>query len=182
MICGRPIFHRACILLRFPLPIGAAKRGFREGCTLVVDRLCDFQSDLGLHHHGDLFWLAPFFLIVLADYNPFRQINGVWCHGWMAPCQVTFDVQDPRGGTAPRNRTCFQGRGVSRKSDIMLKTPLEPNLKNGGVWGGGLRKFFAARGYCQREGHPGPPNPPPPPPNEIHSVRHLRTVGYAAQV
>ena len=52
MICGRPIFHRACILLRFPLPIGAAKRGFREGCTLVVDRLCDFQSDLGLHHHG----------------------------------------------------------------------------------------------------------------------------------
>ena len=48
---------------------------------------------------------AFFFLIVLADYNPFRQINGVWCHGWMAPCQVSFDVQNPRGGTPPGNRT-----------------------------------------------------------------------------
>ena len=53
------------------------------------------------------------------------------------------------------------GGGDSRKSDIMLKTPPEPNLKKGGFWGGGLRGFFAARGYCPRKGHPGPPNPPP---------------------
>ena len=44
----------------------------------------------------------------------------------------------------------------------MLKTPPEPNLKKGGVLGGGgLRAFFAAWGYCPREGHPGPPNPSP---------------------
>ena len=59
-----------------------------------------------------------------------------------------------------------QGGGVSRKSDIMLKNPLEPNLKKGGGWGV-LRGFFGARGYCPREGHPAPP------PNEIHSVGHL---------
>ena len=61
MIGERPRFHKACILLRFPLPIRAAKRGFGEGCTLVVDRLCHFQSDLGLHHHEGFFWMAPFF-------------------------------------------------------------------------------------------------------------------------
>ena len=98
-------FRRACILLRFPLPIGAAKRGFREGCTLIVNRLCHFQGDLRLHHHGDFFGSPLFFLIILANYNPFRQINGVWCHGGMASCQVSFDVQNPWGGTAPRNRT-----------------------------------------------------------------------------
>ena len=54
-MCGRPRFHRPCILLQFPLPIGASKRGFREGRTLVVGRLSHFQSDLGLHHHGDFF-------------------------------------------------------------------------------------------------------------------------------
>ena len=26
---------------------------------------------------------------------------------------------------------------------------------------GVLREFFAVRGYCPQEGHPGPPNPPP---------------------
>ena len=31
-----------------------------KGRTLVVDRLCHFQSDLGLHHHGDFFG-SPFF-------------------------------------------------------------------------------------------------------------------------
>ena len=59
MIRGRPRFQRACIFLRLLLPIGAAKRGFREGCTLVVDRLCHFQSDLGLHHHGGFLGSPP---------------------------------------------------------------------------------------------------------------------------
>ena len=54
-----------------------------------------------------------------------------------------------------------QGGQVSRKSDIMLKNPPEPNLKKGGgSGGGGFKGFFAARGCCPREGHPGPPNPP----------------------
>ena len=90
-----------------PPPVSTPKRerGFREGRILVVDRLCHFQSDLGLHHHGDFFGSPLFFLIVLADYNPFCQINGVRWHGWMAPCQVSFDVQNSRGGTAPGNRT-----------------------------------------------------------------------------
>ena len=105
MICGTPRFRRDCILLRFPLPIGAAKRGFTEGCTLIVNRVCHFQSDLGLHHYGDFFGSPPFFLIILTNYSPFRQINSVWCHGGMATCQVSFDVQNPRGGTAPGNRT-----------------------------------------------------------------------------
>ena len=105
MIRGRPRFRRACILLRFPIPIGAAKRGFREGCTLIVNRVCHFQGDLRLHHHGDFSGSPLFFLIIVANYNPFRQINSVWCHGGMASCQVSFDVQNPRGGTAPRNRT-----------------------------------------------------------------------------
>ena len=61
MICRRPGFHRACILLRFPLPIEAAKRGFEEGFTLVVNRICHFQSDLGLHHHGDFYGSHLFF-------------------------------------------------------------------------------------------------------------------------
>ena len=61
MICGRPRFQRACILLRFLLPIGAAKRGFREGCTLVVDRLCRLSRDLGLHHRRVICGLAPLF-------------------------------------------------------------------------------------------------------------------------
>ena len=80
MICGTPTFRRACILLRFPVLIGEAKRGFTEGRTLVDDRLCHFPRELGLHHHGDFCWLALSFLIVLAHYNPFHQINGVWCH------------------------------------------------------------------------------------------------------
>ena len=84
MIGGRPRFHKACIPFRFSLPVGASKRGFREGHTLVVDRLCHVQSNLGLHHHAYFFGLPLSFLIVLADYNPFRQINGVLCHGWMA--------------------------------------------------------------------------------------------------
>ena len=85
----------------------------------------------------------------------------------------------PRGGGAKSGGA--RGAGDSRKSDIMLKTPPKPNLKKGGGFKGVLRGFFAPRGYCPRKGHPGPPNPPPPP-DEIHSVRHLRTVGYAAQV
>ena len=74
-----------------------------------------------------------------------------------------------------------RGGGDSRKSDIKLKNSPEPNIKKGGRLGGGggLRGFFAVRGYCQRKRHPGPPNPPP---NEEHSVGHLRAVGYAAQV
>ena len=56
------------------------------------------------------------------------------------------------------------GGGDSRKSDIMLKNPPRAKFKKGGGFGGGgLRGFFAARGYCPREGHPGPPKPPPPP-------------------
>ena len=52
------------------------------------------------------FLARPFFcLIILAKFNPFRQINRVWCHSGMATCQVRFDVQNPRGGTAPSNRT-----------------------------------------------------------------------------
>ena len=70
--------------------------------------------------------------------------------------------------------------GDSRKSDIMLKKPPRAKFKRGGGFGGGLRGFFAARGYCPQQGYPGPPNPPPP--NEIHSVGHLGTVGYVAQV
>ena len=42
-------------------PIGAAKRGFRHGCTLLVDRLCHFQNDLGFHYHGDFFGSPLFF-------------------------------------------------------------------------------------------------------------------------
>ena len=63
-----------------------------------------FKVILGFITMG-IFLACPFFLIGLAHYNPFRQINVVWCHGWMAPCQVSFDVQNPRGGTAPGNRT-----------------------------------------------------------------------------
>ena len=40
---------------------------------------------------------------------------------------VTFKVWAPEIG----------GGGISRKSDILLKTPLEPNLKKGRVWGRG---------------------------------------------
>ena len=64
-----------------------------------------FKVILGFITMGIFFGSPPFFLIVLPDYNPFRQINGVGWHGWMAPSQVTFDVQNPRGGTAPGNRT-----------------------------------------------------------------------------
>ena len=64
-----------------------------------------FKVILGFITMG-IFLARPFFfLIVLADYNPFRQINGVGWHGWMAPCQVSFDAQNPRGGTSPGNRT-----------------------------------------------------------------------------
>ena len=105
MICGRPKFHRACILLRFPLPIGAAKRGFREGCTLVVNRLCHFQSDLGLHHHGDFFLALPLFFLLSWLTTTHSVKSTVFGATVVAPCQVSFDVQNPRGGTAPGNRT-----------------------------------------------------------------------------
>ena len=50
------------------------------------------------------FWLALFFLIILANYNPFHRIHSVWCHGGMATCLESFDVQNPRCGSAPGNR------------------------------------------------------------------------------
>ena len=69
---------------------------------------------------------------------------------------------------------CFQqGGGVLGNQISRLKPPPGAKFKKGGGLGGFLRGFFAARGYCPREGPPGPPNPP----NEIHSVGHLRTVG-----
>ena len=109
---------------------------------------------------------------------------------WMIPMGVKYnhtkfeqETQRWRSGTGFTSvGPQFQklGGGDSRKSDIMLKTPSRAKFKKGGVLGGGgLRGFFAARGYCPRKRHPGPPNPPP---NEEHSVGHLRTVGYAAQV
>ena len=52
-----------------------------------------------------IFLARSLFFILLANYNPFRHINCVRCHGGMATCQVSFDVQNPRGGSAPRNRT-----------------------------------------------------------------------------
>ena len=70
-----------------------------------------------------------------------------------------------------------QGGGGSRKSDIMLKTPPRANFKKGGVWGG-FKGVFRCAGVLSAERAPRPP----PPPNEEHSVGHLRTVGYAAQV
>ena len=59
----------------------------------------------GLHHRANFFGSPLSFRIVLADCNPFRQINGVWCHRWMAPCRVSFDVQNPWGAGAPGNGT-----------------------------------------------------------------------------
>ena len=72
-----------------------------------------------------------------------------------------------------------RGGGILRNRISCLKPPQSQIQKRGGGGGGGLRGFFAARGYCPRKRPPGPPNPPP---NEEHSVGHLRTVGYAAQV
>ena len=58
MICGRLRFRRACILLRFPLPIGAAKRGFREGCTSLSIACATFEVILGFITMG--IFLAAF--------------------------------------------------------------------------------------------------------------------------
>ena len=57
------------------------------------------------------------------------------------------------------NRGGFLGNRIS-----CLKTPAEPNLKMGGFLGGGggLRRFFATRGHCPQEGHPGPLKTPRP--------------------
>ena len=71
----------------------------------LVTAFATFKVMLGFITMGIFFGSPLIFLIILTDYSPFCQINGVWCHGWMAPCQVSFDVQNPRGGTAPGNRT-----------------------------------------------------------------------------
>ena len=81
------------------------------------------------------------------------------------------------------------GGGGSQKSDILIEPPPKPKLKQGG-----------GRGYCPREGHPSPHSPLGRPKMDpwpkmlaymhtkwntvrfSHSVGHLRTVGYAAQV
>ena len=95
-----------------------------------------FKVILGFITMGIFFGSPIFFLIVLPDYNPFRQINGVGWHGWMAPSQVSFDVQNPRGGTAPGNRTfteihgnswkwnCTKGCKKSSKMQQMAPTPV----------------------------------------------------------
>ena len=76
------------------------------------------------------------------------------------------------------------GGGILGNRISCLKTPPEPNLKKGGGLGG-FKGDFRCAGVLSAETPP-PPRPPkpppPPPPNEEHSVGHLRTVGYAAQV
>ena len=63
---------------------------------------------------------------------------------------------------AHRNGTPSRGGGVSRKSDITLKTPPEPNLKKGGL--GGFQGGFWLRGGIVRwKGTPAPKTSPPPP-------------------
>ena len=57
-----------------------------------------------------------------------------------------------------------RGAGILGNRISCLKTP-PPRAKfkkGGGLGGGGLRGFFAARGYCPRKRPPGPPTPPPP--------------------
>ena len=70
------------------------------------------------------------------------------------------------------------GGGVLGNRISCFKTPPGPNLKKGGFWGG-LKGVFRCAGVLSAETAPRPPKPPP---NEEHSVGHLRTVGYAAQV
>ena len=74
----------------------------------------------------------------------------------------------------------FARGGGSQELDIMLKTPPRAKFKKGGGFGGGFKGVFRCAGILSAERAPRPPKPPPP--NEIHSVGHLRTVGYAAQV
>ena len=95
----RPWLCGACILLWLPFPIRAATRGFRVRRSLAINCLCHLQSDLWFHHHWDFFGTLLLFRIIPTNYNPFRQIKGVWWHRGMAPCQVSFDVQNPRSGT-----------------------------------------------------------------------------------
>ena len=60
MICERPRFHRACILLRFLLPIGAAKRGFTEYALSLSTAFATFKVILGFITMGILL-ARPFF-------------------------------------------------------------------------------------------------------------------------
>ena len=79
------------------------------------------------------------------------------------PVNVTlYNQVDSTFCIVVKSLNTLRGRGFSRKSDNMLKNPPRAKFKKGGgVGGGGLRGFFAARGYCPRKGHPGPPTPPP---------------------
>ena len=75
---------------------------------------------------------------------------------------------------------CTKGGG-SLGNRISCLNPPRAKFKKGGRVGGGC---FALCGVSSTGRAPRPPQIPPhnPTPNEIHSVRALRTVGYAAQV
>ena len=57
----------------------------------------------------------------------------------------------------PLVRVSSRGGGGSRKSDILLKTPPEPNLKRGGLGGG----VSLCGGIVRGKGTPAPQTPPP---------------------
>ena len=61
-----------------------------------------------------------------------------------------------------------QGGGGSRKSDILLKTPLEPNLKRGG-WGEFKGRFRCAGVLCAGR----TPRPPKSPPTTPHQMKYI---------
>ena len=94
---------------------------------------------------------------------------------------IVSEIQTQEGQSGSIFQCSKQGGGGILGNRISCLKPPRAKFKKGGRFGGGgvVRGVFAARGYCPREGHPGPQNRPP---NEIHSVGHLRTVGYAAQV
>ena len=72
-----------------------------------------------------------------------------------------------------------RGGGVLGNRISCLKTPPRAKFKKGG--GVGVKGVFRYAGVSSTGRAPRPPKSPPhnPTPNEIHSVRHLQTAGYA---
>ena len=122
--------------------------------------------------------VVPFVNVDLVEFHSPRHRHEPQAHGVHG-----FErgvVGEKQGVLRPPWDQGHGGGGVLENRISCLKNPPEPNLKGGGAF----KEVFRYAGVLSTGRAPRPPNPPPPPhnptPNEIHSVGHLQTVGYAA--
>ena len=125
----------------------------RDTCINALRNLCRRQARNSYHHLLPAHEVPESSSHACVD-DPGRLTRTPWVHfgtgGMILPYSESTCLCNTRGAGILGNRISC------------LKPPPEPNLKKGGVLGGGLRGFFAVRGYCPRKQPPGPPNPPPP--------------------